>query len=268
VTALRSGSFFRQARRVLPRRPTDAQDHDHSTSSDQQTDHEHPEAGPDRPVELDPSVSLHVDAPDCVGVHHDRRPATELGIPRDRLLAGALGLGDPEVLLGGWSPWRSAPVQVEHGVVAVDVDQLLVGDVTEVTIDFVVGSDADEHRFLRVDLDPDVGEDLVRGPVELVCAEIDLPGGDRIGGAIELLSIRVEVAVAVTAEGVGGDDGDPTEQQRQANQPADGAKTIPTTRPAVQSDRRRTGLSVEFEGEPWCRRQSWRVPRPAHRAKK
>ena len=124
-----------------------SQDHDHSTGNDQQTDHEHPEAGPDRPGELDSSISLDVDAPSCIGVHHDRRPATELGVPRDRLLAGALGPGDPEVLLAGWRPWRSAPVQVEHGVAAVEVDQLVVGDITEVTIDFVVGSDADEHRF-------------------------------------------------------------------------------------------------------------------------
>jgi MFS family permease len=51
--------------------------------------HEHPQAGPDRPVELDPGVGLDVDAPACVGIHHDRAPATELGIPGELLLAGA-----------------------------------------------------------------------------------------------------------------------------------------------------------------------------------
>jgi hypothetical protein len=61
-------------------------------------------------------------------------------------------------------------VWVELGVVAVEVDQLVVSDVTEVAIDVVVRPDADEHRFLAVDPDSDVAEDLVRGPVDLVYA--------------------------------------------------------------------------------------------------
>src|SRR4029450_10815568 len=81
------------------RTPADEQDHDHGAGGHQQTDHEHPEAGPDRPGQLDPGVRLDVDPPGCVGIHHDRGPATELGIPRKRLLARALGLGDPEVLI-------------------------------------------------------------------------------------------------------------------------------------------------------------------------
>ena len=68
-----------------------------------------------------------------------------------------------------------------------EVDQLVVGDVTEVAIDVVVGPDADEHRLVALDLDPDLAEDLVRGPVELVCAEVDVLRGDRVGGTSSCL---------------------------------------------------------------------------------
>ena len=207
--------------------PPDEQDHDHRAGAHQQANHEHPQAGPDHPAELDPGIGLDVDAAGRVGIHHDRGPATELGIPGERLLAGALGLGDPEALLAGWRTRRSALVQVELRVVAVEVDQLVVGDVTEVAIDVVVGPDADEHRFLAIDLDSDVAEDPVRGPVDLVRAEVDVLGGDRVGGAFELLAIRVEVAVVVAAEGVGGHHGDPPDQQRQADQSADAGEDHP-----------------------------------------
>jgi hypothetical protein len=80
-----------------------------------------------------------------------------------------------------------------------------VHDLTEVAIDVAVAPDADEHRLLAaVDLDSDVAEDPVRGPVDLVYAEVDVLRGDRIGGAFELVAIRGEVAVVVTAEGVAG----------------------------------------------------------------
>src|SRR3954452_9359013 len=91
--------------RVPGRTPADEQDHAHGADAHQQTDHEHPQAGPDRPGQLDPGIRLDVDAPSSVGIHHDSGPATELGIPDQRLLPGALGLGDPEVLSRGWRPW-------------------------------------------------------------------------------------------------------------------------------------------------------------------
>src|SRR5215207_3445100 len=108
----------------------------------------------------------------------------------------------------------------ELGLVAVEVDQLVVGDVTEVAIDVVVGPDADERRPVTLNLNPDVAEDLVRGPVDLVHAEVDVLCGDRVAGAYELLAIRVEVTV-IAGEGVRGQQGDAAEQQRQADQPAD-----------------------------------------------
>jgi hypothetical protein len=49
-------------------------------------------------------------------------------------------------------------VQVELGFVSVEVDQFVVDDVTEVAIDVGVAPDADEERFLAVDLDSDLAE--------------------------------------------------------------------------------------------------------------
>src|SRR6266480_3294413 len=109
---------------------------------------------------------------------------------------------------------------------AVEVDQLVAGDVTEVAIDVGVGPDADEHRLVALDLDSNLAEDLVRGPVELVCAEVDVLRGDRVGRTLELLAVGVEVAV-VAAEGVRGEHGDAAQQQRQADQPADAGEDHP-----------------------------------------
>jgi hypothetical protein len=58
---------------------------------------------------------------------------------------------------------------VELGFVAVEVDQLVISDVTEVAIDVFVSPNADEHRFRAVDLDADVAEDLVRWPLPGHC---------------------------------------------------------------------------------------------------
>jgi hypothetical protein len=70
-------------------------------------------------------------------------------------------------------------VQVELGALAMEVDQLVVGDPTEVAIDVGVGPDADEDGLPPFNLDPDVAEDAVRGPVDFVCAEVDVLRGDR-----------------------------------------------------------------------------------------
>jgi hypothetical protein len=43
----------------------------------------------------------------------------------------------------------------------------------------------------------DRGPATDRGPVDLVYAEVYVLHGDRVGGAVELLAIRVEVAVIV-----------------------------------------------------------------------
>jgi hypothetical protein len=43
--------------------PADQQDHDQGADAHQQTRHEHPQAGPDRPAQLDPRIGLDVDAP-------------------------------------------------------------------------------------------------------------------------------------------------------------------------------------------------------------
>ena len=96
--------------------------------------------------------------------------ATEVGIPGQCLFTGTLRLGYPDALFTGWRSRRSAPVQVELRIVAVEVDQLVAGHVAEVAIHVGVGSDADERRFLAVDLDSDVAENPVRRPVDLVCA--------------------------------------------------------------------------------------------------
>src|SRR3954451_20891297 len=106
---------------------------------------------------------------------------------------------------------------------AVEVDQLVVGDVAEVAIDGGIGSDADEDRLVGLDLEPNLAEDLLGGPVELVWAKIDVLRGDRIGGTAKRLAIGVEVAV-VAPEGVRGQHGDPAQQQRQADQSADAGK--------------------------------------------
>ena len=55
---IRAG-FLQSARgRVPAGTPADEQDYDHGADAHQQPDHEHPQAGPDRPAQLDPGIGL------------------------------------------------------------------------------------------------------------------------------------------------------------------------------------------------------------------
>jgi hypothetical protein len=64
-------------------------------------------------------------------------------------------------------------------------------------------------------------------PVGRVHAEVDVVGRDREGGCLERLPIGGEVAVVVATEGIGGQDRDPADQQREADQASDRGKDRP-----------------------------------------
>jgi hypothetical protein len=240
-------SLLSARRRVPARTPPDEQDHHDRAGAHQQADHEHPEACPDRPVELDPGVGLDVDAAGGVGAHHDHGPAAELGIPGKRLFNGAFGLGYPEALFTGWRKGRSARIPLELGLVAVKVDQFVAYDVTEVAIDVTVAPDADEDGCFALNPDSNLAEDLVGGPVDLVDPEVDVLRGDRVGGARELPAIRAEVAV-VAIEEVASTAMPPARSAKPISPPML-AKTIPIMRPAVQFDLGGAGPAVVFEVE-------------------
>ncbi len=200
-----------------------------------------------------PGIRLDVDAPGSVGIHHDRRPAPELGIPRKRPARRSPRTRRPR------SPDRPAAsvgalplLSVEcPGVSPVEIDQLVVSDVTEVAIDVVIEG---RCRRTRVSgLPPELGR--CRGPRPgpsrpRPYAEVDVFRGDRVVGALELLSIRGEVAIIVAAESVGGQHGDAADQQHQADQPADAGEDHPdhAARGPIRT-RPGAGLAAVFEGE-------------------